>query len=79
MLTDPMGLVPHSQKWLEYWDRQYYLYISGQDNNAIWLSSIEAFRAVMRYAEQSSASMVGRYRALNDEAYENDSQQASAT
>jgi len=21
--TDPSGLVPHSQKWLEYWDRQY--------------------------------------------------------
>jgi hypothetical protein len=59
-------LVPHSQKWLEYWDRQYYLYMSGQDDNAIWLSSIDAFRAVMKYAEQSSASLVGRHCDSND-------------
>ncbi len=26
MLTDSGGLVPHTQKWLEYWDRQIYLY-----------------------------------------------------
>ena len=38
-LTDPAGLVPHTQKWLEYWDRQYYLFLTGQARNAIWLSS----------------------------------------
>jgi hypothetical protein len=44
MLTDPAGLVPHTQKWLEYWDRQYHLYLTGQDLNAIWRSSIAAYR-----------------------------------
>ena len=52
VLTDPVGLVPHTKKWLEYWDRQFYLYMTGQDLNALALSSIEAFRAVMKYAEK---------------------------
>ena len=26
LLTDPSGLVPQSQRWLEYWDRQIYDY-----------------------------------------------------
>jgi len=45
VLTDSLGFIPHSQKWLEHWDRQYYLYLTGQDRNAIWLSSIAAYRA----------------------------------
>jgi hypothetical protein len=49
VMTDPVGLVPHSTKWLDYWDRQYYLFLSGKDGNAIWLSSIAAYRAVMKY------------------------------
>lgn len=57
-LTDPMGLVPHSKKWLEYWDRQFYLYMTGQDLNAVALSSVEALRAVMKYTE-NPASLVG--------------------
>ena len=60
ILTDPAGLVPHTQKWLEYWDRQYHLYLTGQDLNAIWHSSIPAYRAVMKYAEESPASLVRR-------------------
>jgi hypothetical protein len=61
VLTDPVGLVPHTQKWLEYWDRQFYLYLTGQDRNAIWYSSIAAYRAVMKYARESATSMVGRF------------------
>jgi hypothetical protein len=38
-LTDPWGLVPHLKEWLVYWDTQYYLFLSGKDRNAIWLSS----------------------------------------
>ena len=57
LLTDPTGLVPHTQKWLEYWDRQYYLYLSGKDQDAIWHSSIEAYRAVMKWAEENPSSM----------------------
>jgi hypothetical protein len=76
-LTDPAGLVPHAQKWLEYWDRQYYLYMTGQDANAIWPSSIAAYRAVMRYAEESPSSLVRRILEEN-RASEHNSQTASA-
>lgn len=57
MLTDPVGLVPHTQKWLEYWDRQYFLYLSGTDDKAIWHSSVEAYRAVMKFAEEDPSSL----------------------
>jgi hypothetical protein len=56
-LTDPAGLVPHSKKWLAYWDRQYYFFLSGKDRSAIWLSSIAAYRAVMKYAEREPSSL----------------------
>jgi hypothetical protein len=58
ILTDPVGLVPHTQKWLEYWDRQFYLFMTGQDRNAIWLSSIAAYRAVMKHAGEEASSLV---------------------
>jgi hypothetical protein len=73
VLTDPVGLVPHTQKWLEYWDRQYCLYLTGRDQNAIWLSSIAAYRAVMKFAEEDPSSLVRR--AL----CENNSQTAEST
>jgi hypothetical protein len=60
ILTDPVGLVPHTRKWLEYWDRQYYLYLTGQDRNAIWLSSIAAYRAVMKFAGEDPSSLARR-------------------
>jgi len=56
---DPVGLVPFSQKWIEYWDRQFYLYMTGQDLEAIRHSPIDAFRYVMKYAEEDPASLVG--------------------
>ena len=58
LLCDPVGLIPHSQRWLEHWDRQYYLYMTGQDRNAIWLSSIAAYRAVMKFAGEDPSSLV---------------------
>jgi hypothetical protein len=42
VLTDPVGLIPYTQKW------QFYLYLTGQDLDAIWYSSIAAYRAVMK-------------------------------
>ena len=75
ILTDPAGLVPNTRKWLEYWDRQYSLYLSGQDQNAIRQSSIEAYRAVMKYAEENTASLARRSIEENN-ARENDSQTA---
>jgi len=60
VLLDPVGLVPHSQRWLEYWDRQFFLYMSGQDLNAIQQASVDEFRAVWQYAE-TPESLAGRY------------------
>jgi hypothetical protein len=61
VLTDAMEMVPHSKKWLKYWDRQFYLYMTGQDLMAIWHSSIAAYRAVMRSAAEPG-SLVGSVR-----------------
>lgn len=77
MLTDSTGLVPHTQKWLEYWDRQYHLYLTGKDPNAIWHSSIAAYRAAMKYAEESPASLLRRF-LEEDRAREDYVQTASA-
>ncbi len=57
-LTDASRLVPHSQKWIEYWDRQFYLYMTGQDPEAIRHSPVDAFCAVRIYAD-NAASLVG--------------------
>jgi hypothetical protein len=77
IFTDPAGLVPHTRKWLEYWDRQYHLYLTGQDLNAIWHSSIAAYRAVMKNAEESPASLVRRFLEV-ERAREDNLQTASA-
>jgi len=58
VLTDASRAAPPSQKWIEYWDRQFYLYMTGQDPEAIRHSPIDAFRAVMIYAD-NPASLVG--------------------
>ena len=61
VFIDPMGFIPHSAKWLKYWDRQYYLFLSGQDENATRRSPVVEYRAVMKYGEESPDSLVGRY------------------
>jgi hypothetical protein len=58
VLTDHSRAVPHSQKWIEYWDQQFFLYMTGQDARAIRHSSVDTFRAVMKYAEQNPTSLV---------------------
>ena len=57
-LTDPSGFIPHSQKWLEHWDRQIYLYMTDQVQGEPVLFPLEALRAVMKYADDP-ASLVG--------------------
>ncbi len=47
---DPVNLIPHSPKWLEYWDRQVYLYITRQDLHAIDQCPVDALSAVIRAA-----------------------------
>jgi hypothetical protein len=58
-LTDPSGLRPHTKQWLEYWDRQIYNYaIDPEQRRPAVLFSMEAVRAVMRYAD-NPASLLG--------------------
>lgn len=61
VLTDSMGLVPYTQKWLEYWDRQYYLFLTAKEETSMRLGSVVEHRSVMRYAEESPKSLVRRY------------------
>jgi len=58
-LTDPSGLVPHSQQWLEYWDRRIYEYaMDPEGKRPAVLFSVEAVRAVMQYSD-NPASLFG--------------------
>jgi len=67
IFTDPAGLVPHTQKWLEYWDGQFFLYLSGQDDKAIWHCGVEAFRALLHYCDNPN-SLAGKLIAEDDTA-----------
>jgi len=60
VLTDGVGLVPYRDKWLLYWDRQYALYLAGDDENATRRSGVAEYRAVMKYAEENPASLARR-------------------
>ena len=56
---DPSGLVPDSQPWLEYWDRQWYLYMTDQIPRAnLQNSPWQALAAVMQYSHDPR-SLVG--------------------
>ena len=58
-LLEPSGLVPHTQPWLEYWDRQIYDYAMAPERR--WPAvpfSVEAVRAVMQYSD-NPASLFG--------------------
>lgn len=49
VFTDPAGFVPHMQKWLEYWDRQYHLFLTGKDEDATRRHSVhQSARAARR-------------------------------
>ena len=42
---DGGGLVPHTQQWLAFWQRQFHLYETGQDHVRL---TLEGVRAVMQ-------------------------------
>ena len=67
VLTDPGGLVPHTQKWLDYWDRQWYTYMTTGEVGMLRSSDHHVYEAVMKYAEESPASMVGSIPAYPDD------------
>ena len=58
-LTDPSGLVPHTPKWLEYWDRQWYLYMTDQiPRDALINSPWEALAAVLQHSDDPNSLVV---------------------
>ena len=57
-LTDSSGLVPHSRKWLLYWDRKLYDFMTQDEPTERVLFTIEAYRAVTKFASDP-ASLVG--------------------
>jgi len=61
VFTDPTGIVPNTRRWLEYWDVQYSLFLTGKDPNAIRESSVAEYRAVMKYADENPAALVRRF------------------
>ena len=55
-MTDPSGLVPHSQKWLAYWDRQMYDYaMDAERRRPAALFPLEAVRAVLQYSDNPAS------------------------
>jgi len=58
-MTDPSGLVPHSQKWLAYWNRQIFNCMTDPDERRPAVRfPLGAYRAVMKYVS-NPASMLG--------------------
>ncbi|HYW46821.1 MAG TPA: hypothetical protein VE959_28400 [Bryobacteraceae bacterium] len=58
-MADPSGLVPDSQKWLAYWDRQIFNYMTAPDGRRpAVLFPLGAYRAVMKYMD-NPGSLVG--------------------
>ena len=58
-LTDSHGFVPHTQAWLEHWDREFYLHLTHQPTKG--KMTIEAYRAVVKYADENPASLTGSF------------------
>jgi hypothetical protein len=48
VLTDPVGLIPHTRKWLEYWDRQWYAYMTTGEVGMLRSSDHHVYEAVMK-------------------------------
>ena len=65
-MTDTSGLVPHSQRWLAYWDQQIFNFMTAPDGRrpAVFFP-IDAFRAVMKFTSDP-ASLVGSIAAVDE-------------
>ena len=65
--TDASGLVPHSQRWLEYWDRQIFNFMQDPEHRRpAVLFPLEALCAVFQWSD-NPASLVGSVHAGIDE------------
>jgi hypothetical protein len=54
-LTDSCGLVPHSQKWLEYWEQRISRMLTGEEPGTPGCIPLAAYDAVMNDTEESCA------------------------
>jgi hypothetical protein len=58
-MTDTSGLVPHSQRWLEYWDRQIFTFMQDPEHRRpTVLFPLQAVRAVLQWSG-NRVSLVG--------------------
>jgi hypothetical protein len=60
--TDPSGLAPHSERWLEYWNRQVLNFIADREHVPF---TLEAEGAFMRYANDP-APLVGSIAGMDE-------------
>jgi hypothetical protein len=49
LLTDSTGPAPHTQEWREFWDKQFYLFMTDQDESALQGATVDVLRALMKY------------------------------
>jgi len=54
-LTDSSGLVPHTRKWLLYWDRKVYEYMRAEPKPRGERFTLQAFRAVMKFMDDPAS------------------------
>lgn len=59
LFTDGSGLTPHTARWLEYWVRQIYLYMTDEGSHTLF--PMNAFRAVLQNSDKPG-SLVGSVR-----------------
>src|ERR1700722_3200589 len=67
VLNDPLGFIPHSEKWLEHWDRQYYLYLTaGEPLVLVRTLSARCFTAISALDDDScrKCRVPARFRCL---------------
>jgi hypothetical protein len=65
-MTDTSGLVPHSHRWLAYWDQQIFNYMTDPSGRRPAVHfPIDAFRAVMKFTSDP-ASLVGSIPAVDE-------------
>jgi len=65
-MTDVSGLVPHSRRWLEYWDQQIFNFMQDPEHRRpAVLFPLQAVRAVVQWSD-NPASLVGSIPAVDE-------------
>ena len=59
--------MPHTRKWREYWDKQFYLFMTNQDDNALRHATVDVFHAVVKCTD-NPASLASSVRCSDERA-----------